>query len=135
MDVGVLPGAQAVPRWARATAHSGSSPCARSIVIRSPSADPCSFSDSCDQRYALELGSFFSGAVLRATAGPGLDRRVRPGAAPLRRRRLRQRPEHRHAGLGDRLLGSDVDWLRPIKATYDPRNVFQYDQSVPPAFC
>nr|WP_238426695.1 BBE domain-containing protein [Streptomyces adustus] len=25
--------------------------------------------------------------------------------------------------------------LRKIKAKYDPQNVFQYDQSVPPAVC
>ncbi|MGW4562191.1 FAD-binding oxidoreductase [Streptomyces sp. NPDC004561] len=31
--------------------------------------------------------------------------------------------------------GSNFDRLRKIKAKYDPRNVFQYDQSVPPASC
>ncbi|MFF9360866.1 BBE domain-containing protein [Streptomyces griseoluteus] len=25
--------------------------------------------------------------------------------------------------------------MRKIKAKYDPRNVFQYEQSIPPAFC
>ncbi|WP_405831739.1 FAD-binding oxidoreductase [Streptomyces sp. NBC_01176] len=29
----------------------------------------------------------------------------------------------------------NFDRLRKIKAKYDPRNVFQYEQSVPPAFC
>ncbi|MFE5142407.1 FAD-binding oxidoreductase [Streptomyces fagopyri] len=29
----------------------------------------------------------------------------------------------------------NFDRLRRIKAKYDPRNVFQYEQSVPPAFC
>ncbi|MEU5090972.1 FAD-binding oxidoreductase [Streptomyces sp. NPDC021356] len=31
--------------------------------------------------------------------------------------------------------GSNFDRLRRIKAKYDPRNVFQYDQSIPPASC
>ncbi|MFJ1750550.1 FAD-binding oxidoreductase [Streptomyces sp. NPDC088116] len=31
--------------------------------------------------------------------------------------------------------GSNFDRLRKIKATYDPLNVFQYEQSIPPAFC
>ncbi|MFB7594351.1 BBE domain-containing protein [Streptomyces sp. NPDC056160] len=31
--------------------------------------------------------------------------------------------------------GSDFDRLGRIKAKYDPRNVFQYDQSIPPASC
>ncbi|MFJ6837805.1 BBE domain-containing protein [Streptomyces sp. NPDC091209] len=25
--------------------------------------------------------------------------------------------------------------MRRVKATYDPRNVFQYEQSIPPASC
>ncbi|MFJ9033515.1 FAD-binding oxidoreductase [Streptomyces sp. NPDC102274] len=29
----------------------------------------------------------------------------------------------------------NFDRLRKIKANYDPRNVFQYEQSIPPAFC
>jgi FAD/FMN-containing dehydrogenase len=29
--------------------------------------------------------------------------------------------------------GSGVDRLRAIKSTYDPHNVFRYEQSVPPA--
>jgi FAD binding domain-containing protein/berberine-like enzyme len=29
----------------------------------------------------------------------------------------------------------NFDRLRKIKAKYDPRNVFQYEQSIPPAFC
>ncbi|MET7884937.1 FAD-binding oxidoreductase [Streptomyces avermitilis] len=31
--------------------------------------------------------------------------------------------------------GSNFDRLRKIKAKYDPRNVFQYEQSIPPAAC
>ncbi|MGW7048652.1 FAD-binding oxidoreductase [Streptomyces avermitilis] len=31
--------------------------------------------------------------------------------------------------------GSNFDRLRKIKAKYDPRNVFQYEQSIPPASC
>ncbi|MFB7439919.1 FAD-binding oxidoreductase [Streptomyces mirabilis] len=31
--------------------------------------------------------------------------------------------------------GHNFDRLRKIKAKYDPRNVFQYEQSIPPAFC
>ncbi|MEV6290220.1 FAD-binding oxidoreductase [Streptomyces sp. NPDC051896] len=31
--------------------------------------------------------------------------------------------------------GDNFDRLRRIKAKYDPRNVFQYEQSIPPAFC
>ncbi|GGN60752.1 FAD-binding protein [Streptomyces albiflavescens] len=31
--------------------------------------------------------------------------------------------------------GSNFDRLRRIKAKYDPHNVFQYDQSIPPASC
>ncbi|HTU72940.1 MAG TPA: FAD-binding oxidoreductase [Trebonia sp.] len=31
--------------------------------------------------------------------------------------------------------GCHVDQLRQVKAKYDPRNVFQYEQSVPPASC
>ena len=31
--------------------------------------------------------------------------------------------------------GSNFDRLRNIKAKYDPRNVFQYEQSIPPASC
>ncbi|MFF0030662.1 FAD-binding oxidoreductase [Streptomyces avermitilis] len=31
--------------------------------------------------------------------------------------------------------GSNFDRLRKIKAEYDPRNVFQYEQSIPPAAC
>ncbi|WP_326611479.1 FAD-binding oxidoreductase [Streptomyces scopuliridis] len=30
---------------------------------------------------------------------------------------------------------SNFDWLRKVKAQYDPRNVFQYEQSIPPASC
>ncbi|MFD5814026.1 BBE domain-containing protein [Streptomyces sp. NPDC127038] len=29
--------------------------------------------------------------------------------------------------------GDNVDRLREIKVKYDPHNVFQYDQSIPPA--
>jgi len=29
--------------------------------------------------------------------------------------------------------GSNVDRLRRIKAKYDPDNIFQYEQSIPPA--
>jgi hypothetical protein len=42
--------------------------------------------------------------------GPGLDRRVQPGAPALRERRLCQRTEHRDGGLANRLLGIQ---LRP----------------------
>ncbi len=31
--------------------------------------------------------------------------------------------------------GRNFDRLRKIKAKYNPRNVFQYEQSIPPAFC
>jgi FAD/FMN-containing dehydrogenase len=31
--------------------------------------------------------------------------------------------------------GSNFDRLRRIKAKYDPHNVFQYEQSIPPASC
>jgi hypothetical protein len=31
--------------------------------------------------------------------------------------------------------GSNFDRLRKIKAKYDPHNVFQYEQSIPPASC
>lgn len=31
--------------------------------------------------------------------------------------------------------GRNFDRLRKIKAKYDPHNVFQYEQSIPPASC
>jgi hypothetical protein len=31
--------------------------------------------------------------------------------------------------------GSNFDRLRKIKAKYDPSNIFQYEQSIPPATC
>ena len=40
------------------------------------------------------------------------------------------------AGLPDwetAYWGSNVDRLRRIKAKYDPDNIFQYEQSIPPA--
>ncbi len=41
---------------------------------------------------------------------PGMDRRVQPGTAAVRERRVRQRAEHRNAGMGNRVLGIQ---LRP----------------------
>ena len=65
------------------------------------------------------------------TGVSGLDRGVRCGVEPLRGRRLRQRSQCRHGGLGKRLLGTERRPAAHDQGELRPDNVFTFRAGAP----